>query len=211
MKNIFVVTHAQATHHLDKIVGGWFDSSLTAHGQSQAIAIAKQLTQLVTAQSPTIISSDLKRALQTADIIAQHFNTTSTANPNLREISYGKAEGKPQAWLDAHWLPRPNDNRLDHRPIENAETTRELAQRIYECTTQLFSDPDIDNLILISHGYASTFIIANWIGLPLDNATHVHFNLSTASITHLQQDNHFKNHSVKSLNFTKHLRASETS
>ncbi len=32
MKNLFVVTHAQSLHHIEKKVGGWYDTGLTQQG-----------------------------------------------------------------------------------------------------------------------------------------------------------------------------------
>ena len=36
MKNIYVVTHAEATHHIEGLVGGWYDSELTPLGRQHA-------------------------------------------------------------------------------------------------------------------------------------------------------------------------------
>ena len=38
MKEIYVVTHTQATHHVDRLVGGWFDSELTEKGRTDAVS-----------------------------------------------------------------------------------------------------------------------------------------------------------------------------
>ena len=40
MKEIFIVTHTQATHHIDRLVGGWYDSNLTEKGVTDARACA---------------------------------------------------------------------------------------------------------------------------------------------------------------------------
>jgi broad specificity phosphatase PhoE len=34
--NIYVVTHPEATHHIEDRVGGWFDSELTRKGLGHA-------------------------------------------------------------------------------------------------------------------------------------------------------------------------------
>jgi probable phosphoglycerate mutase len=43
MKNIYVVTHTEATHHIERLAGGWYNTSLTVNGRSQARKIAKAL------------------------------------------------------------------------------------------------------------------------------------------------------------------------
>jgi Histidine phosphatase superfamily (branch 1) len=43
VQNIYVVTHPEATHHIEDRVGGWFDSELTDKGLGQAARIAESL------------------------------------------------------------------------------------------------------------------------------------------------------------------------
>jgi broad specificity phosphatase PhoE len=39
-KDIYVVAHTQSEHHVQKLVGGWYDSELTEFGRLQADAVA---------------------------------------------------------------------------------------------------------------------------------------------------------------------------
>jgi broad specificity phosphatase PhoE len=41
--NIYVVTHPEATHHIEDRVGGWFESELTVEGHVHAARIAEAL------------------------------------------------------------------------------------------------------------------------------------------------------------------------
>ena len=43
MRNVYVVTHPEATHHVEGVVGGWHDSQLTAGGVHAAASIAEEL------------------------------------------------------------------------------------------------------------------------------------------------------------------------
>lgn len=71
MKNIYVVTHAEATHHIEGLVGGWYDSELTPLGRQHAERIGQRLRELVPADEATeLYASDLRRAYQTAEAIA---------------------------------------------------------------------------------------------------------------------------------------------
>ena len=36
MRNVYVVTHAESIHYIEKNVGGWYDTSLTERGKAQA-------------------------------------------------------------------------------------------------------------------------------------------------------------------------------
>jgi broad specificity phosphatase PhoE len=101
MSDLFLVTHGQSIHHIEKKVGGWYDTELTESGQADASSIAERLFTLIGHSKVEIFSSDLKRASQTADLIGSRFGRPVAHTRALREIGYGVAEGKPQEWLDA--------------------------------------------------------------------------------------------------------------
>ena len=62
-----------------------------------------------------ISSSDLTRALQTAEAISRVMEIPIQKIAELREKSYGEAEGKPQSWLDERFIFPPKiGNRMDH-------------------------------------------------------------------------------------------------
>lgn len=46
MKKLYVVTHTEATHHVENKVGGWFNSDLTEKGISDAKSIRTKLLEI---------------------------------------------------------------------------------------------------------------------------------------------------------------------
>jgi probable phosphoglycerate mutase len=105
LKTLYVVTHAQSEHHTEGLVGGWYDSGLTDLGLRQAAAIGQRIRELVPPESPVeLYSSDLRRAYQTAVAIARLVQVPIQTNGDLREMSYGDAEGRPQSWLDERFV-----------------------------------------------------------------------------------------------------------
>jgi len=205
MRRIAVVIHTEAQHHVDQLVGGWYDSSLTDKGKGQARQVARALRSIFPELQVPIVSSDLLRARQTAEIIGEHLGTTVTLDSGFRELSYGVAEGRPKAWLDKRIVPTPaKGSRLDHRVCEGAESRRDLATRVYAAMNEiLFSDQK--DLIIVTHGFAATFVISCWIGLPIESADYVTFSISPASLSLLVEDDLFLNRGVIRLNDTSHL------
>lgn len=205
MKDLFVVTHTQSIHHVENKVGGWYDTGLTPRGEIDARATAERLAGMVGGGDAEIFSSDLLRASQTAAIIAKRFRQPVVHTAGLREISYGSAGGKPSDWLAERQTPAPDDNRMDHRGgIEDAETRRDIASRVYRCVESIVERP-CEKQIIVTHGFALTFVIAAWIKMPLDAAGYVSFPARPGSITHLRQDDFWKSRSVISLAETSHL------
>lgn len=206
MKTLFVVTHTQSIHHIEKRVGGWYDTGLTPRGQSDAEATAERLATLVGDNDVEIFSSDLLRASQTAAIIARRLQRPVVETSDLREMNFGQAGGKPQEWLAEREVPPPDDNRMDHRSgIEDAETRREVATRIYGRLDEIVSRA-CETQVIVTHGVALTFVIAAWIKMPIDAAGHVFFHARSGSITHLHQDDFWKGRSVVGLADVSHLR-----
>lgn len=207
MRRVYVVAHPESQHHVDGLVGGWYDSELTPRGHRQAEMIARRIRTLVPpGESVSLQTSDLKRAGQTAEHIAAVLGVEPMLNRGLREKSYGVAEGKPQAWLDSRFVSPPAEgNRLDHyEGIEGSETKRVFAERVYEAMAALEADP-ATHQVLVTHGFAVTFVIAAWIRMPLDAAGYVNFRSTSGGMSVLGEDDHFHNRAVLILNETAHL------
>ena len=45
MRDLYIVTHPEATHHVEALVGGWYDSALTQRGAEHADRIAEELSR----------------------------------------------------------------------------------------------------------------------------------------------------------------------
>jgi probable phosphoglycerate mutase len=207
MRHIYLVTHPEAQHHVDGVVGGWHDSALTARGLLQAERIAEVLASRIGQQPVEVYSSDLIRASQTAERIARAFSVEVQADPRLRERSNGEADGRPQAWLAERRIPLPEyGDRLGHHdgPV-GAETRMALVERLYPALDDILRRP-VANQIVVSHGSASSYLIAAWVGMPMTSTDRVFFPMTSGSITTLRRnDTHFS-HQVLTLNETQHLR-----
>lgn len=205
MKDVFVVTHTQAAHHVQNKVGGWYDAGLTTRGLADARVVAERLAALVGQRPVEIFSSDLRRAAETAAAIGTRLGQPVTETADLREISYGVAGGRPQEWLDARYVPAPDNNRLDHDGgIEGGETRRQVAARVFPCVNAIVARPCATQ-ILVTHGFTQGLVIAAWMKIPIDGAGFVAFAAGSGSITHLHQDDFFRNRSLVRLADMSHL------
>jgi 2,3-bisphosphoglycerate-dependent phosphoglycerate mutase len=207
VKTLYVVTHPEATHHVDGLVGGQFDSDLTARGRRHADAIAGRLRQTIPRDAEVeLYTSDLRRTTQTAEVIARALGVAPVAMRDLREKSYGVAGGRPQQWLDERLVPPPaTGNRMEHdEGVEGAETRGELAVRVHRAVDIIVARPCVHQVV-VTHGMAMTFVIAAWIRMPLEAAGYVSFRSTSGGITVLEEDDYWHNRRVASLNDTSHL------
>lgn len=89
----FILTlHGETLWNIEKVLQGQMDTELHEVG----IANATEKGEILLARKEKItriISSDLMRSIQTAEIINEFFHVPSETDARLRECSYGSLEG----------------------------------------------------------------------------------------------------------------------
>ncbi len=153
-----------------------------------------------------VYSSDLPRALQAARVIGDVLRADVTVDPDLREKSYGAAEGRPQAWLDERFVPPPaTGERMNHdEGLPGAETKGTAAKRVYAAVERILAS-GCQQQVIVTHGFAATFVLAAWIKVPLEAAGYANFRTPSGSITELREDDFFHNRQIATLGDTAHL------
>jgi probable phosphoglycerate mutase len=187
LRNVYVVTHPQATHHVNGLVGGWFESDLTERGLAHAGRTAEALASRFPADAAVeVYSSDLLRARRTAEVVGCRLSVDVVLDTNLREKSYGDAEGRPQAWLDERFVPPPAaGERMRHdEGVSGAETRWDLAVRAYAALDRILQSKG-EHQVVVTHGGTATF--------------------SPGGITVLRQDDRIHSRKVVHLNGIDHL------
>jgi probable phosphoglycerate mutase len=205
-RSIYVVTHPEAAHHVDGVVGGGHDSDLTAQGLRHAQQIAHTLGRQLAGLDVEVFSSDLLRARRTADAIATTLNSTPVLGSRLREKSYGVAEGRPQSWLDERFIPPPatGDRRGHDEGTPGAETNGDFARRIYAAVHEILTR-SAEHVAIMTHGFALTDVITAWLRVPRTHIEYASLAAKPGSITTLVEDDYFHNRQVATLGGTSHL------
>ena len=153
-----------------------------------------------------LFSSDLQRALQTARVVGDLLHAEPVIDRRLREKSYGEAEGRPREWLDQRFVPPPAvGDRMGHdEGVPGAETKMAFAQRVYSVMDAIL-ESSCAHQVIVTHGFAVTFVLASWIRMPIESLGYVNFRAASGSITLLREDDYFHNRQVVSLGDTRHL------
>lgn len=98
MGSWYVVRHGETLWNRSGRVQGHTDVPLSEHGRLQARALGKRLAGH---RFSAVYASDLLRATETAEVIAQDREASVTAEADLREFSYGAWEGLTLAEAEA--------------------------------------------------------------------------------------------------------------
>ncbi len=166
-KIIYTVQHTQSEHHVNGYVGAWGNWNLTELGKEQAGKIGEWLASHEGCDATfKMYSSDLNRAAQTADQIQKALTLPDTSlikTQVLREINLGEGNGKSRDWYNEHVARPPAIYNPDFRSFPDAESDRELWNRLHAFYEQLISSPD-EKTIIVSHGGALSFLISMIIG-----------------------------------------------
>lgn len=166
MVEITLVRHGQTDWNAELRFQGQTDIPLNQTGIEQAKALASILAK---ESYDTIYASDLSRAAQTADIIAQTLGLPVAKDIRLREICKGVFEGMVYDEVKAKYpleLQRDHDDPLNSR-TPGAETVAEVAERMRNAADEIAARHPGSRILLVSHGLAvaTLYCQANHISL----------------------------------------------
>lgn len=210
---IILVRHGEATHHTQHLTGGWTDSDLTEAGRSQLEALAEKLALDFKGRSEKfrILASDLKRAAESAAIIAAHLNMDGKVEKHafLCEKNNGLAAGMTESEAKAIYRPAATLKELHHRNYPGGETRKEFYDRCVE-GIKACADMEKENLIIVAHKGTIQNIIFYWLGFDIEEVNKYNFSVDIlpGSVTVLGI-NKWLEHSIFLLNDTSHLHKGE--
>ncbi len=210
---IILVRHGEATHHTQHLTGGWTDSDLTEAGRGQLRALADKLAHDFNGKRDKfrILTSDLKRAVESAEIIAAKLGMADCVERHefLREKNNGRAAGMTEAEAKAIYRPAATLKELNHRNYPGGETRKEFYDRCVN-GIRACADMEKENLIIVAHKGTIQNIIFYWLGFDIEEVNNYNFSVDIlpGSLTVLGI-NKWLEHSIFLLNDTSHLHKGE--
>lgn len=162
-KTIIMVQHTESQHHVNGMIGAWGDWELTERGRDKAFEIGKWLLYEDCDKCFEMYVSDLKRALQTAEEINKTLGIMPTVTAAIREVSAGRGNGQPREWYDRNKKSKSDGYDPDYKPFEDAESDRELWDRLYPFYREIISN-DRERILIVSHGTTLSFLQSMLMG-----------------------------------------------
>ena len=147
---IYVVRHGQTKWNLEGRIQGKTDIELNEKGREQAKTIRDLIAKY---DIDLIISSPLKRAKETAEIINSKLKCPIIFDKALEERGYGEFEGEVRKLIEdeivnSQMLHNYNLN-LDYKGIE---PIKDLCNRVWGLLDSIKEKYKNKNILLISHG-----------------------------------------------------------
>lgn len=166
-KTLYLTRHGETDWNREGRWQGHTDIALNHNGRAQAQALAQKLSGLGIAH---IAASDLARARETAEIVAQHLGVLQVhIDHRLRERSFGVFEGLTREDVAARYPNEWSDYREDRRVTPPGAEPHELViDRVRSAVIHVAAglSQDAPGLI-VSHGGALRVLIAAVTGQDL--------------------------------------------
>lgn len=161
--------------HAETAMAGRFcgdsDPPLNAAGEAQLASIVEQLASLDIAR---IVSSDLRRAMQTANAIGERIGIHVEPRRNLREIHFGEWEGLN--WLEIEQrFPLESQSWLREFPWRSApsgERYEEFAARVQSEFVHLLSVRENSGIAVVTHRGVMQYVLTNFLGFEQSVVSH---------------------------------------
>ncbi len=148
MTILTLVRHGETDWNSGGRIQGSTDIPLNDTGRAQARELAERLATEYAGREAVVVSSDLSRAAETADIVAAALGTTvSLRMPGLQERSYGDAEGMDApTFYDTYGPWHAAD-------VPGAETWPVVRERALAALAEaVASAPEGTDVIAVAHG-----------------------------------------------------------
>lgn len=197
------VRHWQTYHNQEQKLQWWYDWKLTQTWKDQAAMLWKRIAD---ESFDAVLSSDLSRASDTAQILIDNNSTPHTliTNELLRERTFWEYD-------DSYKLEIKNKLGIEDYQIlwdiahkmEGAETDEEFYNRAQKVLELLKSEYANKSICVTSHWWLSRYInlIMNWV-LFEDRASHK-FKFNNTSLSVFKWD--WSRWTIEMLNDTSHL------
>jgi len=150
---VYVVRHGQTPWTASGRVQGWAPVPLNETGVEQVTATAAHLDEVLDTERVRVVSSDIRRAAESADIVAAELHGVSSVDHDRRwrERNFGVFQGlSDRRYNDDPVVRAAMDDSLAWQP-ENGESWRAVQTRVETAWQQLRNTVDGDTVVVVAH------------------------------------------------------------
>jgi broad specificity phosphatase PhoE len=170
---LLIVRHGETDANCRQVLQGHLDNPLNENGKAQARMLGQRLSDEAI---DALLCSDLRRARETAEIIAAETGSTPELCTLLRERCYGEFEGLPVAdyknALTASCLSR------EEFVPQGGESLFDVEERVRAFLTTTLTERKAGTLLLVAHSGTNKALLkvllrqpsAEWTSIEQDNA-----------------------------------------
>ena len=166
MTRVYLIRHGETEWNKEGKLQGNSNVLLSPEGIRQAKLLA-QHTPFSAVDA--IYSSDLSRAVKTAEILGERFDLPVINESGFREARFGDWEGRSISEL-AKDVPDGFENfftKPDKVHPPHGETFLECQARVLTALDEIVAEHEEQSIIIVSHGAAIRLILCAALGMPI--------------------------------------------
>jgi broad specificity phosphatase PhoE len=179
MAEIILIRHGETEWNVEEIYRGRIDIKLDKAGLEQAKLLGEYLSNV---ELDAIYSSPLRRALDTANIIAQYQKVDTQVANGLIDFDYGEWQSLPEQKVRKLYQALHNEwhTNPDRVKMPGGETLADVRERATAVIDDVISKYK-GSVALVSHRVVNKVLICSLLGL--DNAHFWNIKQDVAGIT----------------------------
>lgn len=159
-------THSTSVDNEQGTATGWHEGALSDTGKEQAKRLGERRRDDGLA---VVFTSDLRRAVETAEIAFAGSTIPVHSDRRLRECNYGSLNGMPREQLHVE-----RKRRLDV-PFPKGESWREAVERVAGFLRELQGSADRRRVLIIGHVATRWALDHTVLGIPLEELVDAPF------------------------------------
>ncbi|MGB8453331.1 MAG: histidine phosphatase family protein [Anaerocolumna sp.] len=196
--NIYLIRHGRQNTILCNE-----DVELAEEGYLQADLLGKRLAAY---EIDALYSSQLIRAVQTAEVINLYIRQQHNIRENIAEISFGDLEGKTNEYIGEHFAAfKAEQMKLEEDiPYPGGECGRDVFIRSMVTMEEIIKS-DKKNVVVVTHGGVIRALLAGLLGLDMRKKLLFANSLENSSITELVYDENYNRFYLQRFNDYAHL------
>jgi broad specificity phosphatase PhoE len=147
VSTLLLVRHGETDWNRDGRWQGHSDTHLNDSGREQAARLADELDGV-----DVIYSSDLARARETAEIVAERVDLPVHLDPRLRERAFGAWEGKTGPEIESEFAAAHAQWLAGGPGADDAEPFAEFAARVESFLAEVVARHPDETVLIVAHG-----------------------------------------------------------
>jgi alpha-ribazole phosphatase len=194
---LYLIRHGETEGAEIRRYKGTLDVPLSEKGMKQVERVSEHILKLMSTiqkeedalpvyerNLAAVYSSDLSRALKSAEIIARPHSLRPIAVPSLRERNFGLWEGMSFEEIKEKyheefkaWAGNP----MEFSPV-NGESTLEVRDRVMDAFEKIVQAHPGGRVAIVAHGGVNRIILCHILGIPLENIFRVEQDFAALNI-----------------------------
>lgn len=192
---LYLIRHGETEGAEKRRYKGTIDVPLSENGAAQMEEVAVGLIRIMNRESvraclKAVYTTDLGRAVKSAEIIGRPHSLEPIVVPSLRERDFGVWEGMSfdeisEKYPDefCKWAKNP----LKFSPVKG-ESTLEVKERVISSIELILENHYGEYIAIVAHGGVNRVILCHFLGIPLEHIFRIEQDYGALNIVELRDE-----------------------